>query len=496
MNIRNKLLLTLLPALCLIFILLAYFTYNTTHKALHKEIRARAMGMLDYYTLRLSDELEDMQDIAQGLKVSLENSGQLNEDNVKNLIKAFLATKPNAYGSAVAFQPGSFDETKTLIGPYFYRSGKTFVYVDLARPSYNYPGWDWYKMPITTGEPRWSEPYLDVGGGNVAMSTYSMPFFKNGRAWGVSTVDIALTKLTKIVDEIKPSETGYAFLLSKTGVFLSMRRAEADLKLTIYDAAKEYDNTELKDLGDRMTSGGTGFVSIMDPLSNKQSWFAYGQIPATGWSLAIVLPENELTQALTSLKLTVLAISIIGFIVLFIIVFSISTGISEPIMDLAEYAQRIAAGDFHARLRDWKSKDEVGVLTKAFTDMNHMVGEKIEELVEEKEMFKVAFAQMTDGLVIVGANWKAIEFNEAAAKLISLPTKMPLLEHLGALFESMPPLVTLQNISAETRTFLLSRKVKGFSVHERLQCTLTPILGEDGRTKQYILSIKDVSTIQ
>jgi len=294
MKIRNKLLVGMLPLVCIVFVSLVYITYKTTHDALEREIHARSTSLLDYYVAELDSKLKDMETLAQGLKVSLESMNVVTEDDVKKLIQNFLNTKEDAYGSTVSFQPSSLDAGKDLVGPYYHRVGDKLVYTDLAQPSYNYPKWDWYKIPIETGKPLWSEPYIDLGGGNITMITYSLPFYKDDKPWGVATVDIALSKFTKIIDDIGLNKNGYAFLLRKSGVLLSLRSEGWKLKTTIFEIAKEYHSEELEKLGNKMIIGGTGFTYLKNPLDYEPSWIAFGPIPSTGWSLAIVLPEKKL----------------------------------------------------------------------------------------------------------------------------------------------------------------------------------------------------------
>lgn len=479
----------MLPAVCVVFICLVYIAYRTTHAALERQIRARAISTLDYYIVKLDSKLKGAEELAQDLKISLENVDSITENDIKNLLQGFLNTRRDAYGSAAAFEPNAFDG-RELVGPYYYRSSDKLIYIDLSRPSYDYPKWNWYKNPIQTGKPQWSEPYMDVGGGNTAMVTYSLPFYKNSKPWGVATVDIALSKLTKIIDDISLTENGYAFLLSKGGTFLSMRREGWKLKMTVFDAAKEVGSRELENLGMKMVGGESGFSHFKNPLDDKDSWIAFGPVPTTAWSLAIVLPQDEIMSDLTTLNRRVAVIFIAGLVVIFITIFKISAKITDPIEDLTAYAKRIASGDFTARLKETKSKDEVGVLSRAFTELRNSISASMEMLVKEKEMFKFAFAQTSDGIVIASSAWKVLQFNDAASKLLSLSLNMPLIEYLNSKFESSLPLMILANLKNEKRTFRLTRKEASTEGPNNFECNVSSIIGESGQVKAYVLSVK------
>lgn len=65
---------------------------------------------------------------------------------------------------------------------------------ELLPPSYTplYREWKWYTNPKATGQATWSDPYLDDGGANVPMVTYSVPLRQDGVFAGVATMDVVL----------------------------------------------------------------------------------------------------------------------------------------------------------------------------------------------------------------------------------------------------------------------------------------------------------------
>ena len=59
-------------------------------------------------------------------------------------------------------------------------SAPELVQQDLDNADYDYRTKDWFKLPIASLESTWSEPYFDEGGGDVLMTTFSVPFFYEG----------------------------------------------------------------------------------------------------------------------------------------------------------------------------------------------------------------------------------------------------------------------------------------------------------------------------
>lgn len=496
MKIRYKLLLSILSSILIIFAIIAYLSYSYSRRALVEEIENGARNKLGSYALELDGTLGHMQDLVVDMSIAIETTRPKTERDVENLIIAFLETRPQAYGSTIAFVPGSFDKDRELVAPYFHRGPDGLKFVDLANTSYNYPAWDWFKTPLKTGEPMWSEPYIDVGGGNVAMTTYSYPFLKDGDIWGVATVDIALTRLTDIIRGIKVGETGFAFLLSRDGRFLSMQDEKLELKKTIFEAAKEFGSGELEMLGKRMTAGERGFISMIEPIGKRRAWFVYGPIPTTGWSLAIVYPEDEIMSGLTGLHHRVIAITAIGMAVIFLTILFISFRISRPIGRLAWGARRIADGDFSIKLGGSDSRDEIGDLTRTFDEMKESLQITMGQLQKEKEIVQAAFSHMSDGILICDPDWNVIQHNYAAERLLMLPAQGSLIDHLSLRFESRTSFQKLARSTDRHHAFKLTRRESDDLSPLHLGAIVTPITDEKQNIAMRMLCVRDVTAFE
>lgn len=489
MKIKSKLLFSILPTVLIVFASLTYLSYSTSRKALISEIKQRAESMLYEYVTELDGRLLRYEKVAEGLGSACEGMQPTSEEAVKNTIQKFLNNEPQVYGSTVSFVPGSFSSEKELVGPYYHRSNKALEYVDLGRPSYNYPKWDWFKKAVDTKLAFWTEPYIDYGGGSIAMTTYSHPFSKGDNVWGVATVDVSLKQLTDVVEKIRAGSTGHAFLISKTGVFLSMRRGEWNLNKTIFDAAKEFSSDSLKKLADEMTAGGSGLVKLYDPLIDKISWVSYGQVPSTGWSLAIVLPEDELMKELVTLHHRIIFIVIVGALLIATIIFFTSARITKPISNLASAATSFAVGNPNVRLPECRSRDEVGELTLAIGNMLNSLSRTMDDLRDEREIFSTAFQNISDGILIINSTWHVLESNNAAKEILGTAVEGSLLKYIENHFISTLPLAKLEFSSEREIPFELKPIKAEASGPARIKCRLYAIFGGKGHPSIKIMNL-------
>ena len=190
----------------------------------------------------------------------------LDEKKLVLMLQNIVANNEEVYGSAVAFEPFSFNKDKYFSSHYVYRSDEKIITSDLNDPKYEYFYQDWYQIPAKLGKPVWSEPYYDEGGGNTLMTTYSVPFFRtqNGATelWGIITIDIELDWLDKIVSSIQIYDTGFAFVISYAGTFVTHPNRNFIMNQTIFSLSEEFNIPSLRDIGRKMIAKKSGFEKL------------------------------------------------------------------------------------------------------------------------------------------------------------------------------------------------------------------------------------------
>jgi signal transduction histidine kinase len=494
MKIREKLMLSVLASVVAVIAVSCWLSYSVSKEEMTEEIKLHAEAMLKAYAWELDSELAVLPIGAHAMAAAVSSLKPVDEGEVKELIRMALDIIPMAYGSTIAFAPGASPSGARLVAPYYFRTADGLEYKDLADPSYDYPEWDWYRIPIETKKHLWSEPYIDVGGGGIAMVTYSYPFYRRGDILGVATMDVDLHRLTDIVEKIVVGKTGRAFLLSRNGTFLIMGEKETKLEETIFQFAKgKPDEEKIVDIGKRMIAGESGFMEIESAALGKRGWVVFGPVPTTGWSLGILFPKEEFLGGLVSLHHKTLIISIVGIAAICLLIILISSKITRPIIRLAEAAKRIASGDLTVEPEGAEGRDEVGMLARSFGEMQRSLSDTLENLREETDMFTAAFSQMSDGMVILDPQWKPLQFNKTAERLLALPSEGDFREHVLAQFE---PSIPVRNISETIDTTIhleLARRESEQLGALILSAVVTPILGDSSDLRELVMSVRDIT---
>lgn len=216
------------------------------------------------------------------------------------------------------------------------------------------------------------------------MSTYSVPFYKKieGKRTfqGIVTADISLEWLVNIISSVSLFHSGYAFLISQNGVFVTHPDQSLIMRESVFSMAEKYNDPQIREIGRKMIAGEKGFEPFSSFQLHKKSWMYYDSLPSTGWSIGVIFPEDELFADLRFLSRTVFIIGISGFVVLFLVVVLISGAITKPIRSLAHTTTEIAKGNLDVELPPIASNDEVGELSRSFEDMRVALKEYISNL--------------------------------------------------------------------------------------------------------------------
>jgi sigma-B regulation protein RsbU (phosphoserine phosphatase) len=380
-----KMSLFILTGAIIVFLAAFIYDYHYSRKIVMESVDDHVRNLSLVTVNKIELILKGVEKVPGYIAFSLERR-VYNREEILKMIENELMTNPEIFGSTVAFEPYAFDSDLLYFAPYFYKDEEKLKFRFLGSRSYRYFSKDWYRIPKELKRPVWSEPYFDEGGGDIIMSTYSVPFTRNvngeQKFMGVVTADISLDRLVDIVSQVTIYQSGYAFLISQNGVFVTHPDKSLIMQESIFSISEPAGDMKLREIGKDMVSGGEGFVSLDGYLTGKKSWLYYAHLPSVGWSIGIIFPEEELFADVSKLNREVLIIGSAGVVFLFMIVIFISSSITRPLRILAKETTEIAKGNLNIALPLVKSRDEVGELSRSFENMRVSLKEYIANLAE------------------------------------------------------------------------------------------------------------------
>lgn len=332
----------------------------------------------------IANKLQTVVTSAESLSAIISNS-DLTEKQIHQTIQAFLSTDTGVFGMTVALEPGILNKSLENFSPYYYRKDNTITYSNLADTNYQYKNQRWYTEPKKRNTAAWSEPYLDTGGGNVLMVTYSTPIYLNNNKTfaGIATADIELSWLDKIIKQIKIGDSGYGFIVSKDDIVISHPDTSLNLKKLIDTLGDKVTSTNWQKYIESKTQSSTIYLKVPCRHHDGFCWVAIETLADTGWKIIIVLPEQELISDISSLTIKITAIAVIGLLILLFVIIFITRHLTNPLGRLAESARDIGAGYLDTEIPGPVRDDEIGSLTEDFSSMRNALKLYIAEIQEK-----------------------------------------------------------------------------------------------------------------
>ena len=262
----------------------ALIQYYFSQKGIREEATQRAQSQMETAKVRILD-------IANQAEAAVRNSEWIAQwclnvpDSLASVCRRIVEDNPVVMGSTVALVPG-FNPKRPLFAPYVCREGDGVVALTLATEEYDYPSQEWFTKPLELNGGYWSEPYLDEGGGDILMTTYSMPVIDyEGRQAAVITADISLDWLREIALNLQVYPGAQSFLYSRSGkVMVQTDAVPEGEKVHTYSAPVE----------------------------------------RTGWTMSIVIPDKDIFGRMRRIAIWVTLLQLLGILMLVVILQSAS----------------------------------------------------------------------------------------------------------------------------------------------------------------------------
>lgn len=197
-------------------------------RALQVEAELAAQQVVDFIQPAISTTLE--------LAIAIEKARAdgVGRDKIRRLAVPRLQRRPEHFGVAVVFEPNGYDGKDAKfagVAPeqneegrfvaYYYNNGEAPVGIDHLVMTIQSGIAGWYLEPLHNKRARLETPYTyPIHGIDTLMTTVSVPLLAEGRAFGVTTVDIRLPDFVNRVRSLVPGGTGEVALLSAAEIWI------------------------------------------------------------------------------------------------------------------------------------------------------------------------------------------------------------------------------------------------------------------------------------
>ena len=314
----NGVVLIIVAALLLIAIYIVM--YQFTRKEINEDVRLRSESELMAKSLTIQGILNEIETAIRNHVEDVENN-IIHSDSMYSVVENIVRLNPKVTGSSVSFIENFYPSEGKWFEAYAVRDSLGNIStMQLGSDTHDYFQNEFFRIPLQTGKASWTNPYLDSDGAKMMLTTYSVPIFdKEGKIVAVLDADISLDWLDEVLTTEYAYPSSYHILLSGSGQLMSVADKNFLLK-TIPEMTEAYGNETFLPLNDGMMSGKSGETIIIDKKGNRYLTFFMPVDEDTGWSIAIINSEKEIFGDFHKMRVTILWLSIGGFIIFLLII--------------------------------------------------------------------------------------------------------------------------------------------------------------------------------
>lgn len=328
-----------------------------------------AMNTCNDYAVSLFDSIEKFKNEPDTL--------ERYNDSVGQLIKNVLSNTDAAISGYIRYNP----ELKLSSDGVFWvkesNGEKIVAHQPTAIKAYDKDDAEhvaWYYEPLKAGKPVWINPYINKNLNDINMISYVIPIFdKSGTAVGIIGMDIDMSRITAMVDEIKLYDTGYAFLCDSKGDIVYHNRYPSGM--TLEEIKK---NSLFTFIDDNYSDEQAGdVINIRNSEGEKRKLCS--KFLSNGMAVVISVADKEIGRKRISVMIQDAFAVAAVLIVTSLLTLKFTGIIVKPIKHLTEVSKKIAAGDLDVEI-ECNTKDEIGVLASRYSDTVKMLKKYINKI--------------------------------------------------------------------------------------------------------------------
>ena len=488
MGLRNKILLPALGVIVLYIEATIVYLYVNQKSMMEAEVDRTAESKGYQHAEMIKNRLNRAFNSVQLMQHYFETTQMyVTRNEANDFLKSSLRSQDIFLGTWTCWE--EFDSAGEFI-PYWYRENGSMLQDVLS----GYKQEPWYTKARNEDRTVILDPfsYQLPSGKEVMMTTIAAPIHgPDGNIVGVTGVDIALSSIQTMIEEVKPFESGYTFLLSDSGQLV----AHPTQKVVGTKAPQYFEHP---DKVRRAVQQGEQYAEDKVAVGGEQSLSRFYLLPfelenGQTWMFGISAPVGQLLSKVDQLRNESVLLALAGIAVLAVILFFIIRTVTKPVLLLAGAAEEVAEGDYNAMPDSEKFSGE---LLSLHTSLSSMV----DNIKQTISYYDTVLEEMATPLVWSDANALVKKFNKAAARLIGVENKESLIgQKVGLAFYNDASKPTISEKVLQEKRAILGTQVE-FTTRKNekkhIQVDAAPLQDDEGQIASVFITIADITDIK
>lgn len=369
MRLKTQMLLFILLPVIALTILLNFYAYHTAREALEAQIIKASEFAGDSYSSDIQLILARQESTAKTLAAILERR-QMDPAEMKQLVDGIKKANPEIANILVAYEDRTYVDSDGWIPPKDY---------DIRQR-------DWYNAILNGRGMTYSDVYTSMSNQKL-MANLGEPIVVGGHLVGVVAIDVVVSDLLAMTQEMKIGEGSYTFVINEKGNFISHPTFAAEETLqSVKDGvlAPFYQKIQAE-------SAVTETITV----DGNERLYRAAPIGDSGWVLCVSIDKAEMMSEVRQMALTVAIAGTIVVLLLMAVILAMVWKITHALNAMVQFAQSLAEGDFQETKWTIDSKDEIGVLADALFEMRRKIRCLMRRISNSAEQLAAASEEMT-----------------------------------------------------------------------------------------------------
>lgn len=318
-------------------------------------------------------------------------------------------------------------------------------------------------------KPVWTGVYWDPAGMGWMVSCIAPVYRGDWELVGVVGLDVTLNKLGEYVDHIRVQQTGFAFLMARSGQIIAFPPQAAAFLGIDTELSGEFQwgqplsiylnqgrDDAFRAVIERIRRGESGLESYTTPDGKTYSW-AFQPVEPPGWSINLVAPAEEvvalqnltlarlsehiarggaiITQNINRLRTSYVGAVVVTLLFVTAVAFLLARSINRPLAVISDAAQSLARGDYDQPI-PVPTRDEIGDLATTLEHMRQAVQARQIALQASEARFREMAEMLPDVVFELDTDLNITYVNQTAYRLSGYPVEQLLRMPLSALLSS------------------------------------------------------------
>lgn len=366
LNIRNKLFIAFLVLNLIPLAVISVWTYQKSSSLIQEQTNIYTMDMLSEVSKNIELHMRDIerlyyaiftnQEIRESLKaVNRQEWSPLQQvsadKRIRNILYGFISDREDVEGVNLYALDGT--------------SFQTNVYprkLDLQDQN-------WQVLQNNRGDLKWFNP---EGQQSVVAAVSTIYDMDSLQKIGYFLLTYREEALYNVYSQIKLNEQGELFIIDSHGQIISSGN-----KQSIHHTPSEAYLQQI------ITSGDT--EDFEDSIDHKQQIVSYQRIQNTDWKIVSIIPTARYSEQSIMLQQWMIILFVIVALITMILGYYLSVSISRPIRQLSSIMKNTERDNWAISF-NYRSQDEIGILSMNFNRMIARIHYLINQVYEEERL--------------------------------------------------------------------------------------------------------------